>query len=57
MSMKHNKKPTNQELSLADLDCKLCLYYGGRSPKKPSCLLEKCCCEEEINQAKRREKY
>ena len=30
--------------TVADCDCKFCLYYGG---KRKGCTIEKCCCEEE----------
>lgn len=26
--------------TLEDLDCSLCLYYGGKKDKKPICLAE-----------------
>ena len=42
--------------TLEDLDCSLCLYYGGKKDKKPICLAEECCCAEEIKAAKRTEK-
>ena len=42
--------------TLEDLDCSLCLYYGGKKDKKPICLAEECCCTEEIDAAKRRDR-
>lgn len=42
--------------TLEELDCKLCLYYGGRKNNQPICLLEECCCKEEIEAARLREK-
>ena len=44
------------QFSLEDLDCKLCLYYGGMDQKVPICLAEKCCCLEEREAAKRRKR-
>ena len=41
--------------SLEDLDCKLCLYYGGKKLQQTICLADKCCCEAEKEAAKRRE--
>lgn len=38
--------------TLADRDCKYCLYYGGKRKGKINCLAEKCVCEEEIKHAK-----
>lgn len=38
--------------SVADCDCKLCLYYGG---KRLGCTLSACCCTEERQQAYKRE--
>ena len=38
--------------TLADCDCKYCLYYGGKHKGKINCLAEKCVCEEEIKHAK-----
>lgn len=47
---------TNFKYTLEDLDCSLCLYYGGKIDQNPICLAESCCCEEEIEAAKRRKK-
>ena len=38
--------------TLADCDCKYCLYYGGKRKGKINCLAENCVCEEEIKHAK-----
>lgn len=38
--------------TLADCDCKYCLYYGSKRKGKINCLAEKCVCEEEIKHAK-----
>ncbi len=38
--------------SVADCDCTLCQFYGG---KKRPCLLESCCCEDIRAEALRRE--
>jgi len=44
---------SDYQYTLEDLECSLCLYYGGTELKKPICLAEKCCCKEEIEAAKR----
>lgn len=38
--------------TVADCDCKYCLYYGG---KCKGCTLDNCCCMEERAQALVRE--
>lgn len=38
--------------TLADCDCKFCLYYGG---KRAGCKASKCCCEEEWTEAVEKE--
>ena len=38
--------------TVADCDCKLCLYYGG---KRRGCTVKKCCCEAERAEAVTRE--
>lgn len=40
--------------TVADCDCRYCLYYGGRRKSKITCLADKCVCTDEIRQAKRR---
>lgn len=30
--------------TVADCDCKFCLYYGG---ERKGCTVERCCCKEE----------
>lgn len=40
--------------SVADCDCTLCLYYGG---KRRGCNLDKCCCAEERREAVERERF
>lgn len=40
--------------TVADCDCRYCLYYGGRRKSKVNCLADKCVCADEIRQAKRR---
>ncbi len=42
--------------TLEDLDCKLCLYYGGANLRQPICLADECCCKDEIAEAKRQER-
>ena len=44
-----------QGYSLADCDCRYCLYYGGRKHGECICLSEKCVCLEEIAKAIERE--
>ena len=41
--------------SLADCDCRYCLYYGGRRRKKIICKAGKCVCADEIRMAKEKE--
>lgn len=38
--------------TLADCDCKYCVYYGGKRKGEVICLTDKCVCEEEIKHAK-----
>jgi len=38
--------------SVADCDCKLCLWYGG---KRRGCKHGECCCAEEKHEAYKRE--
>lgn len=42
--------------TVADCDCKYCLYYGGRKKGEVNCLAEECVCKEELQEALRREK-
>ena len=42
--------------SVEDCDCRYCLYYGGRKDGEVHCLLEECCCKEELMEAIAREK-
>ncbi len=42
--------------TLADCDCKYCVYYGGKRKGKIICLMEKCVCEDEIREAAERER-
>lgn len=39
--------------TLADCDCRYCLYYGGRRKSKIICLVDGCVCADEIRQAKK----
>ena len=45
-----------QGYSIADCDCKLCLYYGGRRRGEVQCRVEECVCKEELREALRRER-
>ena len=45
-----------QGWSLADCDCKYCLFYGGKRHGKAKCLADDCVCKEEIEAAARRER-
>lgn len=38
--------------TLADCDCKYCVYYGGKRKGEVICLADRCVCEEEIKHAK-----
>lgn len=40
--------------TVADCDCKLCLYYGG---KKRGCKLDECCCADDKREAYEREGF
>ena len=40
--------------TLADCDCRYCLYYGGRRKGKVTCLADECVCADEIRQAQKR---
>ena len=42
--------------SVEDCDCKYCLYYGGSKGGEVNCLLDECCCKEELMEAIVREK-
>ena len=42
--------------TLADCDCKYCLYYGGKRHGKVKCLADDCFYKEEIEAAARRER-
>lgn len=48
--------PPSFSYSMDDLDCKLCLYYGGKENREVICLAAECCCKDEITAAKNREK-
>ena len=37
--------------TVADCDCKYCLYYGGRKKGEVNCLAEECVCKEELQEA------
>ena len=42
--------------TVADCDCKYCLYYGGIFQKEVRCLSAECICKEEMKEALRRER-
>ena len=42
--------------TLADCDCKYCLYYGGKRHGKVKCLADDCFYKEETEAAARRER-
>ena len=42
--------------TVADCDCKYCLYYDGRKKGEVNCLAEECACKEELQEALRRER-
>ena len=42
--------------TLSDLDCKYCLYYGGRKKGEVVCLTPECVCKEELREALKRER-
>lgn len=56
--MKQNTRIYNkwQGYTLADCDCKYCVYYGGKRKSKIICLTEKCVCADEIREAAKRER-
>ena len=56
--MKRNTRIYNkwQGYTLADCDCRYCVYYGGRRKGKITCLTEKCVCADEIREAAERER-
>ncbi len=39
-----------------DCSCVYCLYYGGRKGGYINCLLDECCCKEELMDAEACEK-
>ena len=41
--------------SVADCDCRYCLYYGGRKDGEVNCLAEECVCKAELKEALLRE--
>lgn len=42
--------------TVADCDCKYCLYYGGRKNREVNCLADECVCKAELQEATRRER-
>lgn len=42
--------------TIADCDCKYCLYYGGKRHGNVKCLADECVCKEELKDAARRER-
>ena len=45
-----------QGYTIADCDCKLCLYYGGRRRGEIQCLADECVCKDDLREALRRER-
>ncbi len=45
-----------QGYTLADCDCKYCLYYGGKRKGEVICLAGECVCKAELREAARRER-
>ena len=45
-----------QGFTVADCDCRLCLYYGGTRKGVVKCLADECVCKQEIEEAFRRER-
>ena len=37
--------------TVADCDCKYCLYYGGRKNREVNCLADECVCKAELQEA------
>ena len=42
--------------TVADCDCKYCLYYGGGKNREVNCLADECVCKAELQEAARRER-
>ena len=42
--------------TVADCDCKYCLYYGDKRHGEVKCLADECVCKEELKAAARRER-
>ena len=42
--------------TVADCDCKYCLYYGGRKNREVNCLADECVCKAELQEAACRER-
>ena len=40
--------------TVADCDCKYCLYYGGRKKGEVKCLADECVCKAELREAQGR---
>ncbi len=51
--MKRNTRIYNKwrGYTLADCDCRYCVYYGGKRKGIITCLTEKCVCKNEIREA------
>jgi hypothetical protein len=45
-----------QGYTLADCDCKYCLYYGGQRKGEINCLADECVCKAELREAALRER-
>ena len=42
--------------TVADCDCKYCLYYADRKNREVNCLADECVCKAELQEAARRER-
>ena len=42
--------------TLEDLDCRYCLYYGGKKDGEIVCLTPECVCKKELREALERER-
>ncbi|MFQ9891876.1 MAG: ParB/RepB/Spo0J family partition protein [Emergencia sp.] len=52
----NQKEKINIKYTVADCDCKYCLYYGGKKHGEVNCLADECVCKAELREAIRRER-
>ena len=45
-----------QGYTVADCNCRYCLYYGGRKDREVNCLAPECVCKAELKEAVYRER-